>query len=205
MSRSRAFAAFLTLCLIVLCLAVSGLGESPKGRSSAHVSVEQSLGELLAPARISVPQNLATIRKQGVQELHLTWESTAGNSAAPSGPRLPSIQSRNRAAGGAARLRSAELGPDKLLVVSVDASGVLRGWAIIHDPRFLRSEGPGADGSLTGEIVQVERAEFLVAVPDDPAAVELRFFQPRWKLKTMVLEQVWAVPLDTEEPNDAQR
>jgi len=72
---------------------------------------------------------------------------------------------------------SIDLGPGRLFVVAIDRTRVLRSWSIILDPRVVRSEGPGPDGTLTGQTLYLEDAEFVLSIPDDPDIVELRLFE----------------------------
>lgn len=119
----------------------------------------------------------------------MVWDSAQSTSAGRTagGPR---VVSRVRDRGKFPRLRAVELSEDKIFVAALDADGTLRGWSVIPDPRFVRSEGPGPDGVLTGQIVPVARPEFLALIPDDPKVVEVRLFQPHRSGDAFTLELI---------------
>ncbi len=145
---------------------------------SAAATLRSTLRQLLAPVHIVVPDESAATRDQPARELHLAWTTIAAPSGGQPETRLRML-SEPRTGDVVPRQRSLGLADDKLLVAAVDATDTLRGWTVIPDPRFLRSERPGPDGVLTGRVVSVARPEFLVTIPDDARIVEVRFFQPR--------------------------
>lgn len=77
------------------------------------------------------------------------------------------------------RQRMPELSSDQILVVATDEQGEQSGWTLIPDPRIIRAESPGPDGELSGQVLHLSSAEFLVPVPAVSAAA-LRFYQPFW-------------------------
>jgi hypothetical protein len=72
---------------------------------------------------------------------------------------------------------SMDLGPGRLFVAAIDRTRVLRSWKVILDPRVVRSEAPGPGGTLRGQTLYLDEAEFVVTIPDDPDIVELRLFE----------------------------
>jgi hypothetical protein len=84
------------------------------------------------------------------------------------------------------RQRMPELSPDQILVVTTDQQGEQTGWTLIPDPRIIRAESPGPDGELTGQVLHLSSAEFLVPVPADSTA-GMRFYQPFWTGKEFSL------------------
>lgn len=98
--------------------------------------------------------------------------------------------------GGPARQRNPELSSDQLVVRAYDRAGALVFTQLVRDPRVLRSEGPGAGGELTGQVLQHPTPEFLVSLPQSPAASELRFYHPRWTGAAFVLDLLGTVALN---------
>jgi hypothetical protein len=93
------------------------------------------------------------------------------------------------------RQRMPELSSDQILVVATDEQGEQSGWTLIPDPRTIRAESPGPDGELSGQVLHLSVAEFLVPVPAGSAAA-LRFYQPFWTGKefSLVLLGTLALP-----------
>jgi hypothetical protein len=84
------------------------------------------------------------------------------------------------------RQRMPELSSDQILVVMTDQQGEQTGWALVPDPRIIRAESPGPDGILTGQVLYLSSAEFLVPVPAG-SATGMRFYQPFWTGKEFSL------------------
>jgi hypothetical protein len=153
-------------------------------------AVREELTKLLAPAGISVPpaqsakaREASRTAPEGIVVLRLRWGSPFA------------VLDKKRGPGSVPSLRGVRLRPDVLFLAAVDGTQTLLSWQIVPDPRVLRSEAPGADGVLTGRTVRVENPEFTVEAPDDPAAVELRIFEPRWTGKKYELSLSGTVPL----------
>lgn len=170
---------------------------APPAEAGPRAAVRSALAQILAPQRIWVPEDLPMSRSQPAQTLQVRMEEGAAPAGAKPSVRL-AIRARTRSAGSLPRLRSLDLAPDKLLVAAVSADGMLRGWTVLQDPRFIRAERLGPDGILTGQSVPVPRAEFRVAVPDDPAVAEVRIFQPHWNGRSFDLELVGTLALAPE-------
>jgi hypothetical protein len=185
---------FVTIGWLFLGMPLAAQQAAPPAESASRAAVRAALAQMLAPQRIAVPEDLPMSRTQPAQMLHVHMDQA--DATKPS-PRL-ALRARTRGAGSLPRLRSLDLAPDKLLVVAVSADGILRGWTVIQDPRFLRAEWPGPDGVLTGRTVPVPGAEFRVAIPDDPAVAEVRIFQPRWNGLSFDLEPVGMLALAGE-------
>ena len=88
-----------------------------------------------------------------------------------------------------------ELASDHLLVLTVSDGPRLRWWSLIPEPRILRSESPGPNGQLTGEVIYQSSVDFTVNIPDDAEAVELRFYHPRWTGEDFVPVLINTIPL----------
>jgi hypothetical protein len=70
-------------------------------------------------------------------------------------------------------------------------------WDLIPDPTIMRAELPGPTGELTGGAVPQATSDFLVALPDDPAVTELRFYRPRWTGAVFGLDLLGTAPLSS--------
>jgi hypothetical protein len=88
------------------------------------------------------------------------------------------------------------LSSEQILVLTLDARAQLRWWTLLPDPRIVRAEEPQAGGELKGQVVFQPEADFLVDVPEDAGAVELRFYHPRWTGEEFALELLGTLPLD---------
>ncbi|HVQ64464.1 MAG TPA: hypothetical protein VMT78_08000 [Terriglobia bacterium] len=162
--------------------------QAPPTPSPESKVMMQRLSELLEPVGVQVAaETMPPPAAMGTKELRVRWGR--GNSpAAPAAQGVPvpgppppgsfSISSQRRYAETAPRQRVLEIEPGRLLVAAVDRNGRLRSWMVIIDPRIVRSEGPGPDGTLTGQTLVVEQTEFFLSVPDDPEIVECRFYEP---------------------------
>ena len=91
--------------------------------------------------------------------------------------------------------RSVELASNQLLMITVGEGAQLRWWSTIPDPRILRAERPGPDGTLTGEVVFQKSIEFTIHIPDDNGALELRLYHPRWTGEEFIPVLITTIPL----------
>jgi hypothetical protein len=156
--------------------------------SSAGVSVEESA--LLAPG--------GSIRTFRISWNDLTRKDSkpeALRAGALSSPVVSAVAEEMRARGSVAKQRSLELSPEHVLMATVNAESQLRWSSLIPDPRVLRSEGPGADGVLEGVRLYQPNAEFIVHIPEDTEATELRFYHPLPSGEGFTLQLLSTVPL----------
>jgi hypothetical protein len=119
----------------------------------------------------------------GTLEVQLRWAARApsGTPATPKTVRASgafSLVGERRYKDAPPRPRSLDLGPDGFLIVALDRTNRLKSFAVVRDPRIVRSEGPGEGGVLSGRTLYFEAIEFSVSVPDDPEIVELRLYEP---------------------------
>ena len=182
-----------TIGTAVTFLAMIGPGslvaqQAPPSSPPESKAVMQRLSEMLEPEGVRVAtEAMSSSSSMGTKELRVRW-GKGSSPAAPAGqatltPGPPpagsfSISSQRRYSETMPRQRGLEIAPGRLLVAAIDRSGRLRSWMVIPDPRIIRSEGPGPDGTLTGQTLVVEQAEFFLSVPDDPEIVECRFYEP---------------------------
>lgn len=110
--------------------------------------------------------------------------------------RSPTVKSSSiqRLAGGVPVRRSMELASDHLLVLSVAGTHV-RWWSLVPDPRVLRSEGPDANNRLSGDVIQLNDVDFLLDIPDDDSATELRLYHPHWTGEEFALVLIGSLAL----------
>ena len=168
---------------------------------AARAQVARStLAQWLAPNAIAVPRTFDVNGTRPAHEIAVVWEEPGAErdgARAPgnvtrrgTGPTELRIVRRIVAGSHMPRLRSVRIAEGRLLAAAVDASGTLRGVAVIADPRVVRSEWPGPDGVLTGRTLRLPRAEFLLPVPDEANVVAIRLFEPRWNGEAFVLTPV---------------
>lgn len=173
-------------------------------RESASAGSER-LRRLFSAAGVGVDESALAAPGDAFRGLKISWETPArkGSSASALGagqlslPVASALVSERRGKGGVPRQRSLELSPEHVLVVTVDAKSRLRWWSVIPDPRVLRSEGPRAEGEneLTGVRLFRPEAEFVVNVPEDAEAAELRFYHPLAEGGEFTLQLLGAVSL----------
>jgi hypothetical protein len=200
MSRWCALAGVLAFLACRPVLAQRAITPSQPAAAIRAASVRSALQQMLSPSQITVPDQGALPRDTHAQEIRLVWATAQAASATQAAGGLR-VVSRAHDPGTFPRQRSLDLAEDRLFVAAIDAGGVLRGWSVIPDPRFVRSEVPGPDGVLTGQIVPVARPEFLVLIPDDPDVVEIRIFQPRRSGDAFTLELVATLAVQASSPS----
>ncbi len=149
-------------------------------------SIVEQLSELLGPQNVQV--SAATISSAGLagtRELRVKWvtgipTSTPEQPKAGTPPRgVFSVAAQRRYAEASPRQRSLEIAAGRVLIAAIDRNSRLKSWVVIPDPRIVRSEGRAPDGTLTGQTLHLEQAEFFLSVPDDPEIVELRLYEPQ--------------------------
>ena len=171
-------------------LAVAAMQLSAQqGRPSAAEQLNRNLQDLLTPVGVGVavpapvPGQEAALQASpaGAEHIRLAWRTAS--------PGTLTIASRTKIAREILPVRRAvDLSADSLMVVAVDAKNQLKHWSTVHDPRFMRSEAPGPDGTLQGQIIAVASPELLVSVPDDASVTEVRIYGCKWDGKAFSLE-----------------
>ena len=162
--------------------------EALRAKREAMAVGDERLRRLLSAAGVGVDESALAPAGGGFRGLKISWKTPGRKGSAASPLRAehlslavaPAVVSERRGAGGVPRQRSPELSPEHVFVAAVDAKSRLRWWSVVPDPRVLRSEGPRAEGDdeLTGIRLFLPEAEFVVNVPDDAEAAELRFYHP---------------------------
>jgi len=168
---------------------------------TSNKSNKKMLEELIRNVDVRVEDLSLPSQTQSPQDIRVRWQGEASTS--PTGAAERAIQprgsfvalGRQAASGSLPRQRAPELSPDQILVLAIDAEKQLKGWALIPDPRILRAEFPDASGELRGQVIYQPNVEFVVAIPDDPAISELRFYHPRWTGKEFELDLIGAIQL----------
>jgi hypothetical protein len=192
----------LALCYIGMALAVLSLICSAVQAQTSNKPNKKMLEELIRNVDVRVEDLSLPSQTQSPPDIRVRWQGEPATSPAGAAterqiqPRGSfAALSRQGGLGSLPRQRAPELSSDQLLVLAVDAQQQLKGWALITDPRILRAELPGPTGELSGRVIYQSNVEFVVALPDDPAISELRFYHPRWTGKEFVLDPIGAAPL----------
>ena len=94
---------------------------------------------------------------------------------------------------GGVRERDPQLSPEELVIVALGADGGELGWQKIKDPRIVRAESPGLDGTLTGQILHRPLTEIVVTLPVGMPATALRVYETQWTGAEFVLQALGLV------------
>src|SRR5262245_44604549 len=146
----------------------------------------------------AVPRIASVATDTSGSELTIRWIVGAGPSGTPAGGASPPLDQfdlvRRRAIEWTAvRERDPQLSLDQIVVVARDGDGRELGWQQIKDPRIIRAESPGPDGTLSGQILQRALTEIVVTLPAGMSATELRIYEPNWTGTEFVLRALGSV------------
>jgi hypothetical protein len=179
---------------IVLSPALDANGQTEQKAQAERIN-EQKLASLMATVGIRVDRANYFVSGQTYQSLGLvlTTDRSANNSLIQTF--TARVNSNERRTGVLPRHRSMELSSQHLVLVTVDTSNHLRWWSSIPDPRILRAEEPDANNRLSGRVIFQPTVEAMIEIPDDPSAIELRFYHPQWTDDRFVLTLVSTVAL----------
>jgi hypothetical protein len=114
------------------------------------------------------------------------------------GSRAVSLLSLKSNGGGASRMRTLELSPTQILIVSLDGQNRLVWWQAQPDPRLFRAETADDSGRLSGEEKYLETAEMLFSLPDDEKISKIRFYHPQWNGARFNLKLLGSLDLKSE-------
>jgi len=182
--------------LLVLLLAVLvGQGQSsaiPPARTEASVR--------------SLPTFATAAKGNGQAEVTIRWVVTPGqgNAALPGalitpGPNPETNQFevlRRRGVNEApVRERNPQLAVDELVIVAVGDRGDELAWQHVKDPRIVRSEQPGPDGVLRGQVFFRPEAELVVHLPDAVTAARVLVYSVEWNGTRFVLRGLGSIPI----------
>jgi hypothetical protein len=158
----------------------------------AHVDAQSVPGRSFRALSTNVPQSTAS---NGVREVRVGWTVVSGpaRETVAGDPNRFAVVAQQASAGSLRRERNPQLAPDRLVLVSEDASGREVDWRIVPNPRIVRAESPRADGQLQGRTVEREVTEFSITIPDIPSLRRIRFYQPRWAGTEYLLDQIGAI------------
>ena len=162
--------------LLVIACAGAALAQGRTARSSqVEDLLLRALGTPSASAAAASSQSL---------EIRVRWHAYGGNAsivrpgnAPPAAGAKFVVRAVRQIPEPVVQSRVPELSTEHLLVAAVDAGGQLQGWALVIDPRILRSEQTGPNGTLNGQVLHHTQPEFLVVLPDNPTITELRFYR----------------------------
>jgi hypothetical protein len=169
-----------------------------------ETAIRKTLGDLLAGVGVRVENTVPASDAHTHKEIQIRWQSSgvprkAGASLESwAGPGAVTLLGLTKRDGILPRERSVELSTNQILVAALDASGGLRWWRLLLDPRLIRAESAGPKGDLRGVDYYLPTVDFTVAYPDDPGIKELRFYHPSWTGKEFQLELISNLPV--EEP-----
>lgn len=183
----------LASALVALAFSQAGGGrdknppaEALRAKREAAVAGVERLRRLMSSAGVSVEASALLAPGGAARTLKISWHDPARKGSKPealragvlSSPVASAVAGAARGRGPVAKQRSLELSPEHVLLATVDAKSRLRWSSLIPDPRIVRSEWPGADGVLEGVRLYQPEAEFVVHIPEDAEAAELRFYHP---------------------------
>ena len=153
---------------------------------SSGLFAQNVLQPLPGQSLSAVPLVASTSRSTSLTEMTIRWLANS--------PESPlKVMARRRVASHLVRERDPQLSPDELVVIATDTRGTAIGWQHVKDPRVIRAEAPGIDGVLSGQWLRRTLAEFVVAVPDDLAAAELRIYETSWTGRAWTLTPLGTV------------
>jgi hypothetical protein len=134
-------------------------------------------------------------------ELIISWAVSAGTPGILTVPGAArelhqfQVRARTPVSDPPVRERDPQIAEDDLVIVALDPQGREIGWQHLKDPRIVRSEQPGPDGLLTGQVLHRSDAEFVVRMPDSLPAVSLRVYEPQWNGTEFMLRELGTVVL----------
>jgi len=141
------------------------------------------------------------VAADSVQQLTVDWNAYAGApgdlvSAATAVPlNRFQLRERRRLTGPLALERNPELAQDRLVLVAADAKGVALSWQLIVDPRIVRAEHPGPDGTLAGQTLYRADVQVTFDLPDLQQLTQVFIYQPRWTGDRWLLDLVASLPV----------
>lgn len=181
----RLLLAFLILCSFTLVQSQ----RTPIEKNRRETVQQEQLKKLMSKVGIDVLDVAArTDQSTTYRELKINLADSTKSSAelrsAVNSEQTPSakvsIVEDKKRSGTLPRHRSLELSPEHIFIAAVDATGKLRWWSIMPDPRLVRAETPTSTGELRRENYYVSNVTLVVAFPDDPEIANLRFYHPVW-------------------------
>jgi hypothetical protein len=109
-----------------------------------------------------------------------------------------SLLSSKSNGGATRRMRSLELSPTQILIISLDEKNRLVWWQVLPDPRLFRAETADDSGRLSGEEKYLETAEMLFSLPDEEKISKIRFYHPQWNGAEFNLKLLGSLDLKSE-------
>jgi hypothetical protein len=138
----------------------------------------------------------------GVQELVVVWRAFAlppnelrTKDSAPPPINQFEVSQKRLLSGPLPIDRNPELSAEQLVVAGADVNGSVLSWALVKDPRIVRSEQPGPDGTLSGTVLYRGTTDLLLMLPDSPEIVQVGVYQPRWTGAEWALDLIGAFPI----------
>ena len=139
---------------------------------------------LLAKSGLVLPDRRVSGPNYGSRQFHLQWDG-----------REMKVIAQQHLSAAARRKRAPRLEGDVILITAIDRMHQVRFWNVIPDPRVAHVEISEPGGELRGVRILRESANFLLALPDDPDIVEVRFAVPRPENGQSMLETLATLQL----------
>jgi hypothetical protein len=189
----------------VICLAYAQQKSTPqtdalRAKQQGEAVQKQRFDELMSKIGVEVPETTNPTAITAYRQLNISLSSSNKTTSPASAEQQQSaaivqVKSNEVKRGSLPRHRSFELATNQLVLLTVDERSRLRWWSMMPDPRILRAEGPGPNGTLTGEVLFQSTVDFTVNIPNDSAAVELRLYHPQWTGQEFELVLISKLPL----------
>jgi hypothetical protein len=200
---------FYSLTLVLLaafCLAYAQQEKTPaadalSAKQRSEAKQKEQLTQLMSRIGVDASQSSSPAPTNAYRQLDINLSNSNQTAAVSSIEQQQSVATTAQVLtsqvkqGSLPKHRSFELATDQLLLVTVDEKSRLRWWSTLPDPRVLRAERPGPNGTLTGEVIFQSSLNFSLNIPDDDAAVELRLYHPQWNGQEFNLVLISKLPL----------
>ena len=137
----------------------------------------------------TLTSNVRQVETSTVRELTIQWTTSPPlqGSQGKSVDAFALVRQRTTNAG-LRRERQPELSADQIVVVVQNAAARDLDWRLTPNPRIVRAETPGADGRLSGQVLERASGELLVTIADVPGADRVRLYRPVWTGQEYSLE-----------------
>jgi outer membrane protein assembly factor BamB len=181
--------------------------QTPGVKSKREIVQEEKLSKLLSRVGVSMDAGrAASDQPQAYREMKIRWTGQTGaqtdaSTTSTIGDGKPGLTlntlvlDEKTRPGTLPRQRSLELSPTQILIAAVDENNQLRWWSIQPDPRIVRAETQSPDGELRSQDFYLADLTLVVAFPEDPAIVNLRFYHPAWNGTAFDLQLLAVTPV----------
>ena len=192
---------FAAICLAYAQQKSTSQTDDLRAKQQSEANQKQRFNQLMSRIGVEVSETAPPTAITAYRQLNISLSSsnktTSPVSAEQQQPAASIVQVKSSEVkrGSLPKHRSFELATNQLVLLTVDEGSRLRWWSIMPDPRILRAERPGPNGTLTGEVLFQSKVDFAVNVPNDSTAVELRLYHPQWTGQEFELVLISKIPL----------